>query len=178
MTGYRDPPASTRWQPGQSGNSKGRPRGRHNRLPYAVLDQIVTIRDGDVERRTTAEEAFLLLMTKRGLEGDATAARAILAGIEDARAASAARGVMVVAVDYIIAETGSVTEALRMLRMATKVDRYEPTARTMLEPTVVQDCVDQLGDKRFSVEEQCAIYKAVRTPQKVRWPHWWEFFEQ
>ena len=86
--GYRRPPASTRFRKGQSGNPRGRPRGRRNEPPYeAVLGQMVTIREDGVERRVTAAEAFLLHVTKRGLEGDGAAARAAMAAIEEARAA-------------------------------------------------------------------------------------------
>ena len=48
---------------------------------------MVTIREDGVERRVTAAEAFLLHVTKRGLEGDGAAARAAMAAIEEARAA-------------------------------------------------------------------------------------------
>ena len=44
--GYGKPPASTKFQEGRSGKSKGRPKGRHNRPPYdAVLGQKATIKD-------------------------------------------------------------------------------------------------------------------------------------
>ena len=46
---------------------------------------MVTIREDGVERRVTAAEAFLLHVTKRGLEGDGAAARAAMAAIEVAR---------------------------------------------------------------------------------------------
>src|SRR5688572_5502186 len=85
--GYRKPPVSTRFRKGQSGNPRGRPRGRRNEPPYeAVLGQSVLLREDGVERRVTAAEAFLLHVTKRGLEGDGAAARAAMAAIEDARA--------------------------------------------------------------------------------------------
>ena len=91
--GYGRPPASTRFRKGQSGNPRGRPRGRRNEPPYeAVLGQMVTIREDGVERRVTAAEAFLLHVTKRGLEGDGAAARAAMAAIEEARAARPERG--------------------------------------------------------------------------------------
>lgn len=58
--GYRRPPAATRFRKGQSGNLRGRPKGRRSELPYeAVLGQIVTLRDGGIERRMTSEQAFL-----------------------------------------------------------------------------------------------------------------------
>src|ERR1700682_4814487 len=82
--GYRQPPRTTRFAKGRSGNPGGRPRGRRREAPYeAVLRQMVTIREGGIERRVTADEAFLLQLSKRGLEGDGTAARATLDVIEE-----------------------------------------------------------------------------------------------
>ena len=44
--GYCNPPISTRFPKGQSGNPKGRPKGRHNEPPYeAVFGQTVTIKE-------------------------------------------------------------------------------------------------------------------------------------
>jgi hypothetical protein len=84
--GYRKPPRATRFTKGQSGNPAGRRRGRRREAPYeAVLGRMVTIREGGVERRVTAAEAFLLQLTKRGLEGDGAAAHASLTAIEKVR---------------------------------------------------------------------------------------------
>src|SRR5690349_21243581 len=85
--GYRRPPSATRFQKGRSGNPRGRPRNRRREIPYDhVLGQMVTIREDGRERRVTAAEAFLLQLTKKGLEGDSSAARASLEAIETARA--------------------------------------------------------------------------------------------
>src|SRR5205085_2985099 len=82
-----------RFQKGRSGNPKGRPRNRHREIPYdTLLGQMVTVREDGKERRVTAAEAFILQLTKKGLEGDSASARASLTAIENARAARGARG--------------------------------------------------------------------------------------
>jgi hypothetical protein len=110
--GYGRPPRTTRFTKGQSGNPAGRPRGRRREAPYeAVLGQMVTIREGGVERRVTAAEAFLLQLTKRGLEGDSAAARASLTAIEKVRERPSTHQGPSVIIRTIVGP-GSVTSAL------------------------------------------------------------------
>ena len=173
--GYRRPPAAGRFQKGQSGNTKGRPRGKFREAPYeAVLGQIVTIRDGADTRKVTAEEAFLLQLTKRGLEGNGPAGRDAMEAIETAKSERTAEAERVTAFVYLFVMPGSVTTALEPLRMARKLDPYRPTARMALEPWIVEAALARLGHRVLSREEQATVVKATRTPNKVRWPEWWE----
>ena len=66
--GYRKPPPATRFKKGQSGNSKGRPKGSRNldSIVASVLNKPVTITEHGRRRTVPAIEAVLL-----GLMGDA-----------------------------------------------------------------------------------------------------------
>jgi hypothetical protein len=126
--GYRQPPRTTRFTKGRSGNPAGRPRGRHREAPYeTVLGRTVTIREDGTERRVTAAEAFLLQLAKRGVEGNSAAARASLDVLEDAGKQQKLSGPDRIV--RVLVATGSVTRALEPLRMAKKLDPYSNAAR-------------------------------------------------
>lgn len=172
--GYGQPPKATRFQKGRSGNPRGRPRNRHRDIPYDhVLGQMVTIREDGRERRVTAAEAFILQLTKKGLEGDSASARSSLAAIEQARAARTARGgdMPVIRIRVRLFGLSCAVEDLGMgvLIHGTNKDRV----RLMLKPWIVQAALDRLGERRLSVDEQRTVVASTRTPAKVRWPDWW-----
>jgi hypothetical protein len=171
--GYGRPPRTTRFAKGQSGNLSGRPRGRRREAPYEVmLGQIVTIREDGVERRVPADEAFLLHLSKRGLEGDGVAARATLAVIEEAKERLSTNHGFIRTIVHVMVAPGSVTSALMPLRMARKLDPHRETARMALEPWLVEAALARLP-QNLSPADQRTVVKATRTPNKVKWPEWW-----
>jgi hypothetical protein len=133
---------------------------------------MVTIREGGTARQVTAAEAFLLQLTKRGLEGDGAAGRESLAVIEQARERQGAGPSRVSAIVLVGVAPGIVTSALQPLRMARKLDRLRETARILLEPWLVEAALARLG-RTLSPAEQRTVIDATRTPHKVRWPEWW-----
>jgi hypothetical protein len=170
--GYRKPPGATRFAKGRSGNPSGRPRGRHRQAPYAsILGQMVKIREGGAERHVTAADAFVLQLTKRGLEGDGAANRECLAMIEQAGERQGAGQSPITAIVMVGVAPGGVTSALEPLRMAKKLNLHRD-ARMALEPWLVEAALARL-DRTLSPAEQRTIVDATRTPHKVKWPEWW-----
>ena len=180
--GYAKPPRNTRFRKGRSGNPKGRPPGRKKEPPYeAVLGQMVTVREDGIERRVTAAEAFALYLTKQGLDGDNAAARQAAEAIGDARAkrrefSPQGRRTLVITFHSpsSFLSRGSVNTALVQLRMSRNLDRDRDPARMALEPWIVEMALDRLGSRRPKLEEQERVLRVTRTPEKVRWPDWWE----
>lgn len=171
--GYGRPPKSRRFQKGQSGNPKGRPKNRHREIPYDhVLGRMVTVREDGRERRITAAEAFILDLTKKGLAGDSASARASLTAIESARAARPDPNV-VLNIVWKCVTPGSVACALDALGMAVKLRRYTEDTRHELRAWIVQKALDRLGSRQLSLEEQHTVVRATRSPEEVRWPEWW-----
>ena len=69
--GYRKPPMHSRFKPGQSGNRKGRPKGRKNvwTALQDVLNQTVTINENGRLRRVKFAEALVLRLAAKALTG-------------------------------------------------------------------------------------------------------------
>jgi hypothetical protein len=172
--GYGKPPKSTQFKKGRSGNPRGRPRNRRREVPYdALLGQMVTIREDGHERRVTAAEAFLLHLTKKGLEGDNAAARASLAAIEAARMATRRDEPIIGGIVCHYVSPGSVGPALDALGMVEKLNRYSESAYYKLKPWIVQAALARVDEDQLMIEDQQIVLKATHSPQEVEWPSWW-----
>lgn len=176
--GYGQPPRSTRFRKGQSGNPRGRPKNRHRDIPYdAVLGQMVTMRENGKERRVTAAEAFLLQLTQKGLTGDRSAARDALEAIEAARSARGESEQKIHTLVLRVVDSG-VDVIIEPLGIAVlKYPSDETRARFELNPWIVEAALTRLNDRRLTIEEQREVYANTRTPHKVNWPKWWEVKE-
>ncbi len=79
-TGYMKPPKSGQFQPGQSGNPKGRPSGSKN--TYKLLDDIVNekvqITKNGRPVRISKKQAMLLQAVNKAVQGDLKALQTLL----------------------------------------------------------------------------------------------------
>ena len=73
--GYGKPPLTTRFKPGQSGNPRGRKKGRKDfRVEIAeMLEARVTVMEGGKKKTVTSRAATLMRLREKALRGDAKA---------------------------------------------------------------------------------------------------------
>jgi len=78
--GYRRPPVHTRFQPGQTGNAKGRPKGTAD-LRTDLRDELsehIRVREGERDLNVSKQRAMLKALVAKALRGDARAASVVL----------------------------------------------------------------------------------------------------
>ena len=73
--GYGRPPPSSQFQPGQSGNPQGRPKGVRNASSMArdALDRTINVKVKGTWRKMTVRRAAYLRLAERAVAGDAKA---------------------------------------------------------------------------------------------------------
>ena len=78
--GHGRPPRQYRFQPGQSGNPRGRPRGRKNEftLLREILGRKINYRTGDRTRKISVLEGILMRIADDLLKGDIKSAAFLL----------------------------------------------------------------------------------------------------
>jgi hypothetical protein len=80
MVGYKRPPLHTRFQPGSSGNPRGRQKGVRNFAADVkrTLEIPVILSENGKSKRVSTQEALMLRLREKALKGDARALEALL----------------------------------------------------------------------------------------------------
>ena len=78
--GYGRPPLHTRFQPGQSGNRPGRPKGARNLTTElkAVLAEMVVVREGERSRKVPKLRALITALVNRAIKADQRATATLI----------------------------------------------------------------------------------------------------
>jgi uncharacterized protein DUF5681 len=79
--GYKRPPRSGQFKPGQSGNPSGRKKNVANFKTdlIAELNQLIVVRENGRERRISKQKAFIKALIALAIKGDIRAINAIVA---------------------------------------------------------------------------------------------------
>jgi hypothetical protein len=78
--GYGKPPKHTRFQPGRSGNPRGRPKGTKN-LKTDLIEELgerILVREGEQARHVSKQRAVVKTLMARTLKADTRAASLLL----------------------------------------------------------------------------------------------------
>ena len=88
QVGYGKPPVHTRFQKGQSGNPKGRPRGRKNLsslLNEALNGWVIVVENGR-RKKITKREAIITQLVNKSAAADLKATQIVLALVQEVEA--------------------------------------------------------------------------------------------
>lgn len=83
--GYGKPPTQTRFQPGQSGNRKGRPKGvadLTSALTKALNDSVIVTENGE-RKKITKFDAVIKQLVNKAAGGDARATKLLVQLVEN-----------------------------------------------------------------------------------------------
>lgn len=78
--GYKKPPKSSQFKPGQSGNPKGRPKKSRNtdKLIEEILEDKIRYTDSGRSTEATVVELLFRKITEKGLKGDLKSAKEMI----------------------------------------------------------------------------------------------------
>jgi hypothetical protein len=90
--GYGRPPIESRFQPGQSGNPKGRQKRKRNLRTEVreALDKTIALREGDRTRIVTKQAAMITMLINNTMKGDPKAWNSLLSLMRAVRLADEA----------------------------------------------------------------------------------------
>jgi hypothetical protein len=165
----------TRFQPGQSGNPRGRPKKRQPNVSAfdIILDKTLTVAQNGVERELTIDEALELQTYQAALKGSKMAVRQVLRMIEKREVALARRNPPPAKPFGIQLEhcSDNADEAMRLLDILGKDLTFgENHPRWRICTWAAQAAISRRGRRRFEENDVEDIKAFTLDPDKLKWP--------
>lgn len=175
------PPRSTRFQKGQSGNPRGRPKKKPVEKPSAfdvVIDRTLTITQNDVPREVSVDEALQHKTYQAAIAGDRAARREILKMIVKRENAMAEKEPIPFSCERRIQKTdpSNADDAMLILGIAREDTRWAEQAkpgdrkRLLLEPWAVQAALSRRSARKMSKRELDEARHCTYNADTLRWP--------
>lgn len=162
-----------RFQKGQSGNPKGRPKARRPHVSAfdIIFDKSLTVTQNGVERELTVDEALELQTYQAALGGSRMAIRKVLKMIEKREIALAKKNPP--APRNIRTEahhtSDNANEALRILDIAQPDPGFEGR-RWFLQAWATQAAISRPGRRKFASKDVDNIKFFTSDSDTLRWP--------
>jgi hypothetical protein len=171
---------STRFQKGQSGNPRGRPRRQTEDRVSAfdvVIDRMLTIVQGGAQREVTVDEALQHKTYQDAIAGNRPARREVLKMIARREQAITERAPPASSVQ--VSKEGpdprNADEALLILGIACRDARWTDSPpgereRLLLEPWAVKAALARRAGSRLDRREIAEARRCTRDADMLRWP--------
>jgi hypothetical protein len=177
--GDERPPGSTRFQKGQSGNPRGRPKKKPQKSASAfdvVIDRTLTIVQGGEPREVAVDEALQHKTYQDAIAGNRSARREVLKMIAKREKAITERMSRVnpIQVRKEGPDPRNADEALLILGVACRDPRwnepYGEHVRLLLEPWAVKAALGRRAGSRLDKHDLSEARRCTRDADSVRWP--------
>lgn len=176
--------ASTRFQKGQSGNPKGRPRKQPDPSPSTsafdiVIDRTLTLTRDGVPREVTVDEALQQRTYQAAIKGNRSAQRQIMKMIEAREKALAAQSSRRPRSVERFIEGGdfrNADEAMLILGIADHDERWASDRRhgdpdrLLLEPWAVKAAISRRAGRKLTGQDLEEAKRCTRDDGTVGWP--------
>ncbi|UZK66681.1 DUF5681 domain-containing protein [Sphingomonas sp. M1-B02] len=175
------PPEHGRFQKGQSGNPKGRPRKQPITSPGSafdiVIDRTLTVMQAGVPRQMTIDEALEQRTYQAAIGGDRAAQREIYRMIARHEKVGRAKNSVrrkPVEVLHEFPDSGSIESALQILGVAapnsSRRDWPSPERHLLLEPWAVKAALRRRGARVLTKRDLDEVRRSTRDADSIVWP--------